>query len=59
MMKNDRKYFHMPEVEKQKTPLPNEIPPEEAFIKLSVSAVRAASHYKLNTLNINEKCDKK
>jgi len=56
MRKNDRKFFHMPEVEKQKTPLPNEVSLKDAFTKLSVSAAHAADQY---TLNIYEKNTKK
>ncbi|MCF6325228.1 MAG: hypothetical protein L3J89_13060 [Gammaproteobacteria bacterium] len=59
MMKNDEKYFYMPNVEKQKIPLPNEVSPDDAFTKLSIYAALAASQYKLNTLNIHEKSVKK
>ncbi len=59
MMKNDVEYFYMSKVEKQKTPLPNEVSPDDAFTKLSIYAALAASQYKLNTLNIHEKSIKK
>jgi len=59
MMINDKKYFFMSKAEKGKTPLPNEVTPENAFIKLSISAAHAASQYKLNMLSLDDKNIKK
>ncbi len=58
-MSQNKKYIHMSETEKQNTPLPNEVTPENAFTKLSISAMHAADRYKLKSLKINEKSSKK
>lgn len=55
MMKQNKKFIHMSEIEKQKTPLPNEVTPENAFIKLSTIAMHVAGKYKLKALKLTGK----
>ena len=45
----------MPEIEKQIRPLPNEVTPENAFIKLSTIAMHVADKYKLKTIKLEDK----
>lgn len=54
-MKQNNKYIHISENEKQKTPLPNEVTPDNAFIKISTIAMQAADKYKLKSLKLNDK----
>lgn len=54
-MKKNREYTQLSDVEKQKSPLSNEVTPENAFIKLSSIAVHVAAKYKLKTLKLNDK----
>jgi len=55
MMKKNKITIHMTEREKQKTPLPNEVTPENAFTKLNIAAMLAADEYKLEALKLNKK----
>ncbi len=53
-MKQNNKHIHMSENEKQKTPLPNEVTPDNAFIKISTIAMHVANKYKLKSLKLND-----
>ncbi len=53
-MKNDNKKAYLSNIEKQKTPLQNEVPPEDAFIKLSIAAMSAADRSNLKNLSIDD-----
>ncbi len=53
-MRKNKKYIHMSNIEKQKTPLLNEVAPENAFIKLSTVAVHVADKYKLKALKLKD-----
>ncbi len=54
-MKKNNNHIHMSENEKQKTPLPNEVTPDNAFIKISTIAMHVADRYKLKMLRLNDK----
>ncbi len=58
-MKNRKPYLHMSDIEKQNTPLPNEVTPEDAFTKLAFVALQVTDQYKLKTLKLDVKTDKK
>jgi len=51
-MRNKPNKF-MSDIEKQKTILPCEITPKNAFTKLSIFALRAANKYKIKIFKVN------